>query len=150
MTLAPPPAPEGASTSAEEQAPRDDDEESPATSRSSELAGRTRSARERLEAVLDRIEEILSELDIDEEITATAKLEAHRSLVSAIRLLAQFTGEVGASETTVAASPFYRRVRTAIVDALRPEEHRAALDAIIAALEHVETGGQQDRAEAAE
>jgi transposase-like protein len=147
VTLAPPASSESSATV--EQAPRGDDaeEEAPATSRSSEL-GRPRTARERLEGLLDRIEKLLADLDRDKKVGTAAKLEAHRSLVTAIRLLAQFTGEVGASETSVAASPFYRRVRTAIVEALRPKEHRPALEAIIAALDALEGGNATTEAAA--
>lgn len=128
------------------------EDEGPATSRSSELivGGARRSARERLEAVLDKIEDLLEEIDGDEEVSGAAKLTVLRALVSPIRLLGHFTGEVGASETTVAASPFYRRVRTAIVEALRAPEHSAALDAVITALQQLEQGGTADRSEAAE
>ncbi|MBX3205102.1 MAG: hypothetical protein KF764_08530 [Labilithrix sp.] len=52
------------------------------------------------------------------------------------------TGEIGASETTVAASPFYGRTRAAVMEALRP--HPEATRAVIAALEQIERGGTAD------
>lgn len=94
--------------------------------------------------MLDRIEAILGELDTAENVSDVAKLQVLRSLVSPIRLLGHFTGEVGASETTVAASPFYRRVRASIVEALRPKEFAAAADAVIAAMDRLE-GAQPER-----
>lgn len=124
-------------TSPEPEPRTEDDEEPPATSRSRDLVTRPRPARERLESLIARIEAELEELD-PEETPAHVRLSILRALVSPIRLLGQLTGEVGASEATVAASPFYRRVRNAIVEALREPQHREALIAVIAALEAVE------------
>jgi hypothetical protein len=76
--------------------------------------------------------------EVSGEAPLGAKLSVLRAMVAPLRLLGTFTGEIGASETTVASSPFYRRVRVAIVEALRA--HPDAARDVIAALERVERG----------
>ena len=66
------------------------------------------------------------------------RIGVFRASVAAIKLLGQLTGELGASDSTVAASPHYRRIRTAIIEALK--EHPAALQAVEQALAQLEPG----------
>lgn len=146
VTLAPvPSAPPSSSAlpAAEEQASFDDD--APITSRSP----RAMTARGELDIIRGEIARLLEEVHSAKDVPFTDKTSAIRTALTAIRLMSKLTGEDGGSDATIAASPFYRRVRAAIVDALRPKEHRAALEAVVAALEQLE-GGQADRSEAAE
>lgn len=82
-----------------------------------------------------------------DEAPLAAKLAVLRAMVQPLRLLGTFTGEIGASESTVASSPFFRRVRAAVVDALRP--HPDAARAVIDALERCERGTDSPCLEAA-
>lgn len=66
-----------------------------------------------------------------------------RTALTAIKMLGQLTGEFGASESTIVASPHFRRMLGVVLEALR--EHPAARAAVIAALERAQRGG--DRAE---
>lgn len=125
------------------------DDESPATSRSAEISVRRppRTAREKAERLVDSLQRIVEKVVDDPRATLDAQLAAVKSLTGPLRLLGTFTGEIGASESTVASSPFYRRVRAAVVEALRA--HPAAAREVISALERVERGEAAPSGEAA-
>lgn len=120
------------------------EEESPATSRSSDLGSEisTRTpttARAKVERLVDSLQKMVDLVSSSEQTTVGAQLAVLRAMVAPLRLLGTFTGEIGASESVVASSPFYRRVRAVIVDALRP--HPEAARAVLAGLERLERGG---------
>jgi hypothetical protein len=120
------------------------DDEAPATSRSSEISARTpTTARAKVERLVDSLQRMVdlvsSAENVGEGVPIGAQLAVLRAMVAPLRLLGTFTGEIGASESVVASSPFYRRVRAIIVDALRP--HPDAARAVITALERLERGG---------
>lgn len=90
-----------------------------------------------------KVDELLADLrrlvrSLPEDALVADRVAVLRASVQPIRLLGQLTGEIGASDATVAASPHYRRLRTAILDAL--EAHPEALKAVIAAIEPLEQG----------
>lgn len=108
-TLAPPPAASAPAVLEDE----DDEEEAPITSRS---PSSRRSARAGVEAEIKALEELregLKETSVQELVTIS------RALTAQYKVLGQLTGELGASDTSIAASPHYRRIRSAIIDALR-------------------------------
>lgn len=115
-----------------------DSEESPATSRSEEIraARRRASARESAEDLLEQLRDLVADVQRDPDAGVAGKIAVLRAMTGSIRLLGTLTGELGASETSVARSPFYRRVRTALLEALRPFPDAAR--AVISALEQVE------------
>lgn len=124
----------------------DAEEAAPPTSRSEEIVStRLRTARCELDDLLASLRSIASALPKD--ATISDRIAVLRASVPPIKLLGQLTGEIGASETTVATSPHYRRIRSAILDALR--DHPAALKGVIDALERVERGAASDTVEAA-
>ena len=132
--------------------PSRSDEEAPATSRSPEIRSERRtpstsSAREKVERLVDSLQRILERVEQDPEAPLGAQLTVLRGMVGPLRLLGTFTGEIGASETRVASSPFYRRVRNAIIEALRG--HPDAAEAVIDALERVERGDDRTAEEQA-
>lgn len=127
----PPPAP---------PAPANDDEEAPITSRSPSSAP---SARAKIDALLNSLQRLAD--DIGEEATVQDRVAVLKASVQPIRLLGQLTGELGASDATVAASPHYRRIRTAIVEALSAlDDGGKALRAVEAALAKLEPGRQAE------
>jgi hypothetical protein len=125
----PPPAPLGASSDAEEAAPP--------TSRSPTSAS---TARAKLDDLLVSLRKLADSIGGD--ATVGERIAVFRASVAPIKLLGQLTGELGASEATVAASPHYRRIREAIVAAL--EEHPEALRAVERALARLEPGAATD------
>lgn len=116
------------------------EEDSPATSRSPTSAT---TARSKLDDLLVSLKKLAD--SIGQDATVQERIAVFRASVAPIKLLGQLTGELGASEASVAASPHYRRIRRAIVDALR-DEHPAALKAVEAALVALEAGRAEDRA----
>lgn len=126
----------------------DAEEDAPATSRSEEISIRSmrepRTARERVERLVDSLQEMIEDISRDAEASTGAKVACMRSMTGPLRLLATLTGEAGASDSNVASSPFYRRVRTVIVDALRPFPD--ATRAVISALERIERGADLEAA----
>ena len=148
-------APTTAAPVLEEPAPVLEDEP-PATSRSEDLiSARTistpKTAREKVERLVDSLQQLLDDARDEEResvddsgarrggVPLGARLAVLRAMVQPLRLLGAFTGELGASDATIAASPFFKRVRVAVVDALRP--YPEAAKAVIEALERVERGG---------
>lgn len=123
----PPPLPSGLDV-------QEHDDEPPITSRS---PVQLTSARAALDVLRRDVHDLLVQAK-HADVAFADKDRALRTALQSIRLLATMTGELGASESTVASSPFYRRVRTAVVDALRP--HPEAAKAVIDALERVERG----------
>ena len=93
-------------------------------------------ARAKLDELLDTLRTLAEGVKRDPDATVSDRIAVLRATVTPIKLLGQLTGEIGASETTIASSPHYRRVRAVIVEALRP--HPAALRDVIAALERAE------------
>jgi hypothetical protein len=118
------------------------EDDGPATSRSpTSTTTETTSARAKvLEQIrkLEDLERSLGKADVDERIAIA------RALATLAKTLGHLTGELGASDATVAASPHYRRVRTAIVDALKP--YPDALRAVIDALSRLEPGNAAEAA----
>lgn len=120
------------------------DEEAPATSRSDEIRARAPShpratARDKVERLVDSIQALIDDVQSDDDAPLGAKITCLRAMTGPLRLLGTLTGELGASEGTLASSPFYRRVRTALVEALRPFPEAAL--AVATALERAERGG---------
>lgn len=105
-----------------------------------EGGGRPTTALERVDGLLRSLQMLIDDLHLAAAGSASIKdrLACLRAMTGPIRLLAMLTGEAGATDATVASSPFYQRVRDAVVDALRP--HPDAARAVIAALERVERG----------
>jgi hypothetical protein len=100
-------------------------------------------ARAKVERLVDSLQDLVDDVGESEGYDGegaplAAKLAVLRAMVQPLRLLGTFTGEIGASESTVASSPFYRRVRAAVVDALRA--HPDAARDVVAALERTERG----------
>lgn len=119
------------------------EEDEPATSRSPVAV----TARAKVDQLLSSLKAIADSIGTD--ATVQQRVAVLRASVAPIKLLGQLTGELGASESTVASSPHYRRVRTAIVEALRP--FPTAARAVLEALELAERGGVVvDVSEAAE
>ncbi|MDX6479496.1 MAG: hypothetical protein QOG85_6 [Gaiellaceae bacterium] len=129
-----------------------EEEAAPATSRSEEISARAmatpRTARERVDRLVDSLQELIDAVNSDDEAPIGAKVACLRAMTGPLRLLATLTGEAGANEATIASSPFYRRIRAAVVDALRP--YPDAARAVIASIERVERGGSSDLEAAAE
>lgn len=109
----------------------DDAPDSPITSRSP--TSRT-TARAKVDSLIRALERIAADLPPDASVADRATIL--RASVQPIRLLGQLTGELGTSEANVVASPFYRRVRALIVEALR--RHPDALRDVVDALERAE------------
>jgi hypothetical protein len=129
----PPPAPPAPAAAVEDEAPITSKSPSAVTARS-------------------KVDELLEELSrlsrsLGAEAPVADKIAILRASVPPIKLLGQLTRELGASETTVATSPHYRRIRAVIVDALRP--FPAAARAVLSAIEREERG-TADVSEAAE
>jgi hypothetical protein len=97
-------------------------------------------ARAHIENVLGRIWKLVDEADVDE-VLPRDKAVLLTAATTAIKLLGQLTGELGASEATVFSSPHWKKLQAELVDALRP--YPDALRAVAARLERIE------RAEAA-
>lgn len=131
--------------------PRSDKaDESPATSRSPSSQV---TARAKLDELLVTLKKIADEIRLEERraeeedgrplMQVGARLALLKASVAPIRLLGQLTGELGASDTTVASSPHYRRIRVAIIEALAPFPD--ALKAVEVALTKLEPGsGSED------
>jgi uncharacterized protein YbcI len=135
MPPAPPPRPVRAPKPAA-RAPEfleEEDDDGPITSRSRAASTTARAA---LDQILVEIQGLLAQVRKDDEATFGDKASAIRAALQAARLLAGLTGELGASETTIATSPHYRRVRAAIVDELRA--FPAAAKAVVERLEREE------------
>lgn len=121
-----------------------DEDEAPITSRSPTSATTARARVERLIARLERMADTLPKGS-----SVQDRIAVVRAMTTPLRLLGQFTGELGASDATVAASPHYRRLRTAIVETLR--DFPDALRAVERALSNLEPGARatEDEDEAA-
>lgn len=109
------------------------EEPCPPTSRSPTSAS---TARGKLDDLLVSLKKLADGIGAD--ATVSERIAVFRASVAPIKLLGQLTGELGASDSTVAASPHYRRIRTAIIEALK--EHPAALQAVEQALAQLEPG----------
>lgn len=125
-----------------------DSDEPPATSRSEEISARSirepRTARERVDRLVDSLQELVDDVNCAADASVGEKVSCLRAMTGPLRLLATLTGEAGASDANVAASPFYRRVRSAIVDALKP--YPDAARAVVLSLERLERGGDVEAA----
>lgn len=117
-------------------------EEAPPTSRSPASAVAPATARAKVDDLIAQLE--LLKAEAKGAARFADRLAACRAQVAPIKLLGQLTGELGASDATVAASPHYRRIRTAIVDALK--DFPAALQAVERALVQLEPGREAERA----
>lgn len=116
-----------------------DEERGPTTERSP-LSKVT--ARSKVDELLASIKSVAEDLPPD--ASTQDRVAVLRAAVQPIRLLGQLTGEIGASDATVAASPHYRRLRSAILAALEPFPD--ALRAVVAALEPLEHGAAPEAA----
>lgn len=125
--------------------PPPEDDEAPITSRSPSSSP---TARGKIDALLVSLQRVADGLPSDASVAD--RVAVLKASVQPIRLLGQLTGELGASDATVAASPHYRRIRTAIVDALAAlEDGGKALRAVEAALAKLEPGRASTETEAA-
>ena len=90
--------------------------------------GTVRTTLEQARAHLAEIDELLAKAKISGE--PLDKLLAERG--RALGVLGKLTGELGASESTLAASPYWKRLRAALVEVLRqhPDAARAVLEVI--------------------
>lgn len=120
--------------------PAPEPDEQPATSRS---PSSTPTARAELDELVRTIRELLDAATLDEEATYGDRAALIRTALTAIKLHGQLTGEFGASESTIVASPYFKRMLDAILESLR--NHPVARKAVIDALEREQRGG--DRAE---
>jgi len=127
-------------------APEPADDAPPPTSRSP--VSKPMTARANVHELLVALKRVADDVNADDDASVADRLAVLRASVAPLKLLGQLTGELGASETTVATSPHYRRIRSAIVEALRPFPD--ATRAVAEALAHVERGPVADVAEAAE
>jgi hypothetical protein len=115
-----------------------DDQDSPATSRSPTPPPTARAA---LDEIAVEIKTLLRAVNMAEGVAFADKAAAIRTALQAARLLASLTGELGATEATVASSPFFRRMLTVILDAVSGAKFAEARQAIVSALEREERGG---------
>lgn len=88
------------------------------------------------------ITELLERAKTDKFSTYADRAALIRTALTAIKLHGQLTGEFGTSESTVVASPHFKRMLGVILEALR--DHPAARKGVIDALELAQRG---DRAE---
>jgi hypothetical protein len=88
------------------------------------------------------------EPDEYESVPFADKAAAIRAALQATRLLAGLTGELGASEATVASSPYFKRMLQVILEAVSGPKFGEARQAILEALEREERGGavREDKA----
>lgn len=128
----------------------DADDEAPATSRSPSPPPTARAA---LDEILSEIRTLMKSVNERrsykgadgeeqfEDVPFADKAAAIRAALQATRLLAGLTGELGATEATVASSPYFKRMLGVILEAVRGPQFGAARQAIIEALEREERGG---------
>ncbi len=109
----------------------DELEDGPATSRSPNPPPTARAA---LDGILVQIQALTKDVE-GSKVPFTDKAAALRAALQAARLLASLTGELGATESTVASSPYFRRMLQVILDAVRGPQFAEARAAILAALE---------------
>jgi hypothetical protein len=77
-------------------------------------------ARAQLEDLATSIRKLVEEVRSDETSTFSEKASVLRTAMAHVKLLGHLTGELGATESTVIASPHFKRVLAEIIDALKP------------------------------
>ncbi len=121
-----------------------DSDDAPVTSRSPTPHPTARAA---LDEIAIEIKTLLADVNRAKDVAFGDKAAAIRTALQAARLMASLTGELGATEATVASSPFFRRMLRVILDAVGGERFADARQAIIEALEREERGGGMVREE---
>lgn len=103
-------------------------------------------ARASLDEILASIRQVMKDVR-SANVPFGDKATALRVALQAVRLLAGLTGELGATESTVASSPYFRRMLHVILEAVRGPAFAEARQAILDALEREERGnGRQNQA----
>ncbi len=125
--------------------PTSDDDDAPETSRSPVSAATARANAHRIATTIDVL---LADAGKDKDASYQDKAALARAALSANRQLAQLTGEWGASESTVASSPHFKRLLNVILEALRGDVFGEARRAVIDALAREERGGKTEQAAA--
>lgn len=121
----PPPKPKPAEAATEEEAPP--------TTRSPE---KQKSAREQIDALITTVRSLLERANKDTDSTYAERSSLVRTALAAIRLQANLSGELGASEVALTASPQWQRLLGELLEALKP--YPDAARAVLARLESVE------------
>ncbi len=135
------------------------EEESPVTSRSPTPPPTARAALDEILAEIRTLMKGVNErrvigLDADGEnifevVPFADKAAAIRAALQATRLLAGLTGELGATEATVASSPYFKRMLQVILEAVRGPKFGEARQAIVEALAREERGSAREEDKAA-
>lgn len=132
-----------------------EDDEGPVTSKS---PSRPPTARATLDEILAEIKALMKSVNerrivrlptageeaVYEDVSFADKAAAIRAALQATRLLASMTGELGATESTVASSPYFKRMLQVILEAVSGTRFAEARQSIIAALEREERGGARE------
>ncbi len=97
-------------------------------------------ARAHARRIASTIDALLEQAKTDKSASYQEVASLARTALSANRQYAHLTGEWGASESTVASSPHFKRLMNVILEALRGEQFATARTAIIDALEREDSG----------
>jgi hypothetical protein len=109
-----------------------EEDEAPITSKSPE---RALTARAQADELASQVQRLIERASRDPESTYAERAALLRTALAVVRLRGQLTGELGASEAVLAASPQWKRLLSGILEALQPFPDAAR--AVLSRLENV-------------